>query len=129
MSFCPDDGWLVVSPRQPCGEAFLRSGMGEVSAVPDVVRAAESAALAHGDGIAWRWNDAGCRHDEVVGGVAKGTVAWGRGARAVADLPAHVEAFVAARVKAHDVAYSTRPMAKEVRGPATGPADTTHQQP
>ncbi len=40
-----------------------------------------------------------------------------RGARAVADLPAHVDAFVAARVAAHHATYSTRPMTKEVRGP------------
>ena len=40
------------------------------------------------------------------------------GAHAVGELPAHVEAFVAERVAAHD-AYtgSRRPMAKEVRGP------------
>ena len=50
-------------------------------------------------------------------GFAFGEFAWERGARAVADLPAHVDAFVAARVAAHDAAYSSRPMAKEVRGP------------
>jgi site-specific recombinase XerD len=50
-------------------------------------------------------------------GFAFGEFAWERGARAVGDLPAHVEAFVAARVAAHHAAGSTRPMAKEVRGP------------
>ena len=41
-----------------------------------------------------------------------------RGARAVGELPAHVEAFVAERVAAHDARTgSSRPMAKEVRGP------------
>lgn len=43
-----------------------------------------------------------------------------RGARAVADLPAHVEAFVAERVERHRRALRgtpERPMAKEVRGP------------
>jgi integrase/recombinase XerD len=50
-------------------------------------------------------------------GFAFGEFAWERGARAVADLPAHVEAFVAARVAAHHATYSSRPMTKEVRGP------------
>ncbi len=50
-------------------------------------------------------------------GFAFGEFAWQRGARAVGDLPTHVEAFVAARVAAHHAASSTRPMAKEVRGP------------
>lgn len=41
-----------------------------------------------------------------------------RGAQAVGELPAHVEAFVAERVAAHDARTgSRRPMAKEVRGP------------
>jgi len=45
---------------------------------------------------------------------------FGRGRRAcsVGDLAAHVEAFVADRVAAHEARTgSTRPMAKEVRGP------------
>jgi site-specific recombinase XerD len=50
-------------------------------------------------------------------GFAFGEFAWEQGARVVGDLPAHVEAFVAARVAAHHAAGSTRPMAKEVRGP------------
>ena len=50
-------------------------------------------------------------------GFAFGEFAWERGARTVADLPAHVEAFVAARVAAHHATYSSRPMTKEVRGP------------
>ena len=50
-------------------------------------------------------------------GFAFGEFAWERGARLVADLPAHVEAFVAARVAAHHAIYSSRPMTKEVRGP------------
>lgn len=49
---------------------------------------------------------------------AFGEFARGRGARMVDDLPAHVEAFVADRVARHDARTgSTRPMAKEVRGP------------
>jgi site-specific recombinase XerD len=50
-------------------------------------------------------------------GFAFGEFAWERGARVIGDLPVHVEAFVAARVAAHDATGSTRPMAKEVRGP------------
>jgi len=50
-------------------------------------------------------------------GFAFGEFAWERGACTVGDLPTHVEAFVAARVAAHHAASSTRPMAKEVRGP------------
>jgi site-specific recombinase XerD len=50
-------------------------------------------------------------------GFAFGEFAWERGARTIGDLPAHVDAFVLARVAAHDAAYSSRPMAKEVRGP------------
>jgi integrase/recombinase XerD len=50
-------------------------------------------------------------------GFAFGEFARERGARAIGDLPTHVEAFVAARVAAHDATGSTRPMAKEVRGP------------
>ena len=49
---------------------------------------------------------------------AFGEFARERGARAVGELPAHVEAFVAERVAAHDARTgSMRPMAKEVRGP------------
>lgn len=49
---------------------------------------------------------------------AFGEFAHGEGARAVSDLPAHVDAFVATRVALHDErARSKRPMAKEVRGP------------
>jgi len=49
---------------------------------------------------------------------AFGEFAGERGARVIDDLPAHVEAFVAGRVARHDTrAGSTRPMAKEVRGP------------
>ena len=49
---------------------------------------------------------------------AFGEFAGGRGASAVGDLPAHVEAFVADSVARHDARTgSTRPMAKEVRGP------------
>ena len=51
-------------------------------------------------------------------GFAFGEFARERGGRAVGDLPAHVEAFVADRVAAHDAQTgSARPMAKEVRGP------------
>jgi site-specific recombinase XerD len=50
-------------------------------------------------------------------GFAFGEFARERGARVVGDLPGHVEAFVAARVAAHHAISSTRPMAKEVRGP------------
>jgi hypothetical protein len=50
-------------------------------------------------------------------GFAFGEFARERGARTIGDLPAYVDAFVAARVAAHDAAYSSRPMAKEVRGP------------
>ena len=47
-----------------------------------------------------------------------GAFAGGRGASAISELPAHIEAFVAERVDRHDVRTgSTRPMAKEVRGP------------
>jgi integrase/recombinase XerD len=49
---------------------------------------------------------------------AFGEFARGRGASAVGELPAHVEAFVADAVARHDAhTGSTRPMAKEVRGP------------
>ena len=49
---------------------------------------------------------------------AFGEFARAHGAAAVSDLPAHVEAFVADRVAAHHTrTRSTRPMAKEVRGP------------
>jgi integrase/recombinase XerD len=49
---------------------------------------------------------------------AFGEFARARGALVVGDLPAHVEAFVADRVAAHDQrTRSERPMAKEVRGP------------
>src|SRR5215472_9516674 len=50
-------------------------------------------------------------------GFAFGEFARQRGALTVGDLPAQVDAFVAARVAAHDATGSTRPMAKEVRGP------------
>jgi integrase/recombinase XerD len=47
-----------------------------------------------------------------------GEFAGGRGASAISELPAQVEAFVAERVARHDArTRSTRPMAKEVRGP------------
>lgn len=49
---------------------------------------------------------------------AFGEFARERGAVAVADLPVHVEAFVADRVALHaERTQSDRPMAKEVRGP------------
>ena len=49
---------------------------------------------------------------------AFGDFARGRGAQAASDLPAHVEAFVAQWVSAHDARTgSTRAMAKEIRGP------------
>ena len=49
---------------------------------------------------------------------AFGEFARGQGATAVGELPAHVEAFVADGVARHDARTgSTRPMAKEVRGP------------
>jgi integrase/recombinase XerD len=49
---------------------------------------------------------------------AFGEFARERGAQTVGELPAHVEAFVAERVVAHDARTgSSRPMAKEVRGP------------
>lgn len=49
---------------------------------------------------------------------AFGEFARERGARAIVDLPAHVEQFVADRVARHDaLTGSVRPMAKEVRGP------------
>ena len=49
---------------------------------------------------------------------AFGEFARERGALAVGDLPAHVGAFVADRVALHEARTgSTRPMAKEVRGP------------
>jgi integrase/recombinase XerD len=50
-------------------------------------------------------------------GFVFGEFARERGARTVGDLPTHVEAFVAARVAAHHATSSTRPMAKEIRGP------------
>ena len=47
-----------------------------------------------------------------------GEFAGGRGASAISELPEQVEAFVAERVARHDArTRSTRPMAKEVRGP------------
>jgi integrase/recombinase XerD len=47
-----------------------------------------------------------------------GEFARERGAKLVGDLPAHVEAFVADHVRRHhERTGSTRPMAKEVRGP------------
>ena len=50
--------------------------------------------------------------------VAFGEFASGRGARLVAQLPAHVDAFVAEGVRRHKARTgSDRPMAKEVRGP------------
>lgn len=49
---------------------------------------------------------------------AFGEFAREHGATSVSELPAHVEAFVAGRVARHDASTgSTRPMAKEVRGP------------
>jgi site-specific recombinase XerD len=49
---------------------------------------------------------------------AFGEFARVRGASAIGELPAHVEAFVADRVARHEARTgSTRPMAKEVRGP------------
>lgn len=49
---------------------------------------------------------------------AFGEFAGARGASAVGDLPAHVEAFVADSVARHDARTgSRRPMAKETRGP------------
>lgn len=49
---------------------------------------------------------------------AFGEFARERGAGAIGELPAHVAAFVDARVAGHDARTgSTRPMAKEVRGP------------
>lgn len=49
---------------------------------------------------------------------AFGEFARERGAHAVAELPAHVEAFVTDRVERHNARPgSARPMAKEVRGP------------
>jgi integrase/recombinase XerD len=49
---------------------------------------------------------------------AFGEFARARGADAVGDLPAHVQAFVADRIAAHyKRTRSRRPMAKEVRGP------------
>lgn len=51
-------------------------------------------------------------------GYAFGEFARERGAATVADLPDHVEAFVADRVARHaERTRSDRPMAKEVRGP------------
>lgn len=47
-----------------------------------------------------------------------GEFAGARGDSAISELPAQVEAFVAERVDRHDArTRSTRPMAKEVRGP------------
>ncbi len=47
-----------------------------------------------------------------------GEFAGARGVSAISGLPAQVEAFVAERVARHDMrTRSTRPMAKEVRGP------------
>jgi site-specific recombinase XerD len=49
---------------------------------------------------------------------AFGEFARARGAGVVGELPAHVDAFVAHRVARHEARTgSTRPMAKEVRGP------------
>jgi integrase/recombinase XerD len=49
---------------------------------------------------------------------AFGEFARGRGASEVGELPAHVDAFVADRVARHEErTRSSRPMAKEVRGP------------
>jgi hypothetical protein len=49
---------------------------------------------------------------------AFGEFARARGAITIADVPAHVDAFVAERVAVHDArTRSARPMAKEVRGP------------
>lgn len=49
---------------------------------------------------------------------AFGEFARERGASSLSELPAHVEAFVAARVARHQASSaSKRPMAKEVRGP------------
>lgn len=49
---------------------------------------------------------------------AFGEFAREHGASSVSELPAHVEAFVADRVARHEACTgSTRPMAKEVRGP------------
>ncbi|MGI8393163.1 site-specific integrase [Leucobacter sp. W1038] len=51
-------------------------------------------------------------------GYAFGEFAWVQGARTVADLPEHVEAFVADRVASHLARFgSDRSMVKEVRGP------------
>lgn len=47
-----------------------------------------------------------------------GEFAREHGAKVLGDLPTHVEAFVAERVRCHDARLgSTRPMAKEIRGP------------
>jgi site-specific recombinase XerD len=65
----------------------------------------------HGYGARCVWN-------RVPVLFAFGEFAHERDARAVADLPAHVEAFVAFRVARHDaLTGAARPMAKEVRGP------------
>ncbi len=49
---------------------------------------------------------------------AFGEFARARGAGAIGELPAHVDAFVASRVARHEARTgSTRPMAKEIRGP------------
>ena len=54
----------------------------------------------------------------VPAAVAFGEYARVRGARSLAELPEHVEGFVASQVAVHDARTgSDRPMAKEVRGP------------
>lgn len=59
-----------------------------------------------------------CVWRRVPAAFAFGEFAHGRGARAVGELPAHLDGFVADRVAAHDArSGSNRPMAKEVRGP------------
>mgnify|MGYP000044065610 CR=1 FL=1 len=56
------------------------------------------------------------RHVPIV--FAFGEFARERGAGAISELPAHVEAFVTERVARHDARTgSDRPMTKEVRGP------------
>ncbi|MGH9189811.1 MAG: site-specific integrase [Acidimicrobiales bacterium] len=69
-----------------------------------------------------RLAEEGYRAGTIVGrvpvAVAFGEFASERGAVSVADLPEHVDGFVAARVARHrERMRSTRPMAKEVRGP------------
>jgi integrase/recombinase XerD len=59
-----------------------------------------------------------CIWRRVPTAFAFGEFARARGASTLAELPGHVEAFVADRVARHDACTaSTRPMAKEVRGP------------